>query len=211
MATKFKIQNLDTNATISFESNPWIVFNPTEYSVGMSSDLSQKCGKTQFNGLSLDDFNLKLLFDTYEDGKDVRKETIKIAKLAMPSVNGKTTQRPPVVLITWGGFKYKGVIKNVSQNFTMFLASGVPVRAELEITVENTLSDSEILKNNGWEACRKLWVVKSNDRLDLVAERELKDARQWRAIAAANNITDPASFPGPADIGRTLVIPDIYV
>ncbi|MNL54211.1 hypothetical protein D3C87_1775220 [compost metagenome] len=51
-------------------------------------------------------------------------------------------------------------------------------------------------------------MVKSGDRLDLIANEALKEPLAWRRIAELNKIVNPIGFPGKNDIGRTLVIPD---
>ncbi len=90
----------------------------------------------------------------------------------------------------------------------MFLDTGIPVRSEMTVTLRPDIPKELDNRNKGTEGCRKLWTVKSNDRIDLIAFRTLKDATRWRIIAEANQITDPLAFPTADDIGRQLVIPD---
>jgi nucleoid-associated protein YgaU len=69
-------------------------------------------------------------------------------------------------------------------------------------------TQEELNKNMGLWACRKTWTVKSGDRLDIIANIELKDASLWRKIAQENHIDDPLNFPTNDDIGRKIIIPD---
>ncbi|MFQ5587143.1 MAG: peptidoglycan-binding protein LysM [Thermodesulfobacteriota bacterium] len=208
MAEKAEIRILDTDETIPVE-----FYNPTEYSVSTAAELSGEGSNLQFTKVNLQDFSVTLFFDTYEkEGgeRDVRKETDKIASLVVPDVEGKDTKQPPTCLFTWGNFAYKGIIHKIDQKFTMFLHTGIPVRAELTVAFKPVVTSEEDAKLKGKDSCRKFWTVKTGDRLDLIADKALKDARMWHRIAEENKITNPMAFPSKEDIGRVLVIPDIY-
>lgn len=202
MAEKAKIKRLDSNEEIT------VMFNPTDYSVTATGQLTGEGTCLQFKKVNLEDFNTTLFFDTYEKQSDVRKEIESLTALVMPTVEGKTTKQPPVCLFVWGGFSYKGIIYKIGQKFTMFLSSGIPVRAEITVTFKSIVTTEEDAQLKGKEACRKLYQVKGGDRLDLIAYSTLKDAYLWRKIAEANNITNPLLFPQDEDIGRQLIIPD---
>jgi len=202
MAEKAIIKNLATNEEIP------VMFNPANYSVITSADVSGEGANLQFKKVKIEDFTVSLFYDTYEKGDDVRNETGKIAALLSPTVEGKTTKQPPVCAFLWGKFSYKGIIYKIDQKFTMFLATGIPVRSELTVTFKSVVTTDEDAALKGKEACRKLWTVKDGDRLDLIAHVALNDASQWRKVAYANNIADPLVFPSTDDIGRVLVIPD---
>lgn len=216
---KAKIKNLDDN--VEYE----VMFNPTDYTESIEAMMDSPAGgraenppKNTSNGdssfyrVTLKDFTIKLPFDTYNTKnhtkEDVRKLTQKIADLVRPTSTGKKTKRPPVCLFSWGKFTYKGTITRVDRKFTMFLADGTPVRAELTVNFKTEESPEEKQQNRYPEACRKIWIVKGGDRLDLIAHRALKDPNLWRKIAEENDITDPLEFPTIDDIGRTLIIPD---
>ncbi len=211
-AAKAMIQILDgPNVKDQIE----VMFNPNEYSVGNTAQVDDKNKKEMtFKSVTVDDFTVKLIFDTYEkhkdveSGKDVRKVTEKITKIIMPFTEGKTGKRPPVCLFIWGKFTYKGIISKIDQKFILFLPDGTPVREELTVTFKSVMTAEEYAKNMGLEACRKVWTVKSGDRLDLIADSELKDASLWRKIADENQIDDPLKFPMDDDIGRRIIIPD---
>jgi hypothetical protein len=206
MLEKAKIKVEGKNEAIS------VMFNPNEYSVSHTASLQTEpetdTSNPFFNGLTLDDFVVVLIFDTYEKKSDVRKLTGEIQKLAMPTVEGTKRKKPPVCLFVWGSFTYKGIIYKVTQKFTLFLSDGTPVRAELTVTFKSVMTPEEYKKNMGIEACRKVWTVKSGDRLDLIANRALKNPVLWRRIAEENNIDSPLEFPKDSDIGRILIIPD---
>lgn len=188
-----------------------VMFNPEDYTVSLSGSFNTDEGQESspsFNKVEITDFIVKSFFDTYETQSDVREKTNKIAKLLLPAVEGTDRNRPPICLFVWGKFTYKGIIHKLDQKFVMFLETGIPVRAELTFTFKSVATPQEYAEYMGIEACRKVWTVKSSDRLDLIAYRALKNAALWRKIADENNIDDPIAFPQTHNIGKTLVIPD---
>lgn len=213
MVDKAEILVLDANDKVK-DTIP-VMFNPTEYSVTTTAQIGD-AGNTnnstiQFNRVDVGDFIVELFFDTYEekgDKKDVRNEIKKIVDLVVPTVEKKETKQPPICVFSWGKFTYKGIIYKIVQNYKMFLETGIPVRAVLTVTFKPLITKEEDAKFSGKYACRKLWTVKSGDRLDLIAHNTLSDASLWRKIADANNIKNPVTFPTDDQIGRILVIPD---
>ncbi len=203
-----------------------VMFNPNEYSVvhsaevysaevsGGKKDEAKQEKDPFFDRVKLEDFTVKLIFDTYENrgnvesGTDVRKKTEEITSLVNPVSAGNNKKRPPMCVFSWGKFEYKGIITKVNQKFILFLPDGTPVREELTVTFKAMFTQEELTKNMGLWACRKVWTVKSGDRLDLIADMELKDASLWRKIADENHIDDPLKFPTDDDIGRKIIIPD---
>lgn len=185
-----------------------VMFNPKDYTVSTTVQTTGEGSKIQFNEVKMPEFSVPLFFDTYEKQgaeRDVRKLTEKIAKLTTPTVTKKNIKTPPECLFVWGGFSYQGIIVKVDQKFTMFLESGVPCRAELAVTFKSNVTKEKFTSKT---SSRKMYIVKSGDRLDLIAHRMLKDATLWRKIADENSIDNPLVFPRDSDIGRILLIPD---
>lgn len=185
-----------------------LMYNPIEYNVQKEVQKTGKNANIQFNSTDIPDFSVKLFFDTYEKKTDVREQTEKIVSLLKPSIKGKHTQRPPICLYVWGSFSYRGIVTKAEQKFLLFLETGIPVRSELNVTFSSVLIKEEEAQLSSKSESRKLWQVKSGDRLDLIAYSALKDPAQWRKIAEANEINNPLSFPKPDDVGRMLVIPE---
>jgi hypothetical protein len=202
MVEKAQIIVLDTDEKID------VMFNPEDYTISTSTTMEVEGSTPFFNKVDIGDFTVTLLFDTYEKQSDVRDITNKIAKLLMPTIEGAERKRAPICLFSWGKFTYKGAINNLSQQFTMFLGNGTPVRAKLTVVFKSVATPEEYAKYMGIEACRKFWTVKSGDRIDLIAYTALKDASLWRKIADENHIDNPLAFPSDDDIGKILIIPD---
>ena len=204
MLEKAKIIVQETQQEIS------VMYNPTELSMNTSVQVQGEGANIQFQRVNQDDLTVGLFFDSYETEEDVRNQTSKILKLTEPSVGTGVRKEPPVVLFSWGNVWFTGIIVALSQKFTMFLSSGIPVRAELSVTFKAVLTQTQDLKSRGYYNCRRLWTVKEHDRLYLIANQVLGDPDQWRTIATINNIYDPLTFPRKHDIGKTLVIIDTH-
>jgi len=186
-----------------------VMCNPTQYSIGTTSDVVGEGSRIKFNKVSKDDFTVQLFFDSYEEKTDVTLKIKKIEALLHPTVTEKVVKRPPTCRFQWGDFMYEGIIIKIEQSFTLFLPNGKPARANVSVTFKSVITEEQEQINAGREACRKLWVVKRGDRLDLIADDTLRDVNLWRLIAEANQINEPLNFPAESDIGRTIVIPDI--
>ncbi|MBX5483934.1 MAG: peptidoglycan-binding protein LysM [Myxococcaceae bacterium] len=199
---KALIQNLDTGERIE------VMYNPTEYTSSTRVVTAKVGSMVQFQRTESPTFTVHLFFDTYEQGIDVRTLTRKVAALQQPTVGTGEQREPPTCVFSWGGFQYTGIVTQLDQRFTMFLPSGVPVRAELTVTFQQILTARQANENAGLDNCRKLHVVRQSDRLDLIAAQQLGDPNAWQRIATLNNIDDPLAFPTPAQIGMTLIIPD---
>ena len=187
-----------------------VMYNPTELALNTSVQVQGVGSNIQFQRVNQDDLTVSLFFDSYEQQEDVRQQTDKILNLTKPTTGSGVRREPPVVLFSWSDVWFTGLITAVNQKFTLFLSSGVPVRAELTVTFKQVLSQKQDLEAQGYFNCRRLWQVSENDRLYIVASKVFGDAKQWRAIAAANNIYDPLNFPRKSDIGRTIVIIDSH-
>jgi hypothetical protein len=164
----------------------------------------------QFQKVEPADFTVTLFFDSYEEQEDVRKSTDAIARLLLPTVGEQKAKLPPVCIFSWGNFGYKGIVSRVEQRFIMFLATGIPVRAELTVIFKAIITKEEDALYKAKEACRKIWTVRTGDRLDLVAHQALGNPLLWREIARTNRIHDPLRFPAQKDIGTALIIPDLW-
>jgi hypothetical protein len=187
-----------------------VMYNPTELSLNKSVLVQGEGSNIQFQRVNDDDLVVNLFFDTYDSKTDVRRYTDKIAALTQPTVGTGMRKEPPTVVFSWAGALFTGMIVRLEQKFTLFLESGVPVRAELGVTFKSVLTPKQDLAAQGYYNCRQFWTVSENDRLYLIAYHALGDASLWRLIADANDIYDPLNFPAPTDIGKTLVIIDVH-
>jgi hypothetical protein len=210
MPEKLVIRSLETRDKIE------CLFNPTEYTITKTNDWStdQKRGENvpelDFNGGNAKEMTLNLFFDTSLDGYDVRKETDKLCKLMEVSrslTDGNTGKgRPPLVICQWGRVRlFKAVIKEVTQQFTLFRDDGTPVRANVTAVFCQAEEDGKFRPQNpttSGQYGHKRWVVKEGDTIDLIAFYEYNDSSLWRYIADINGLVNP----GRLKPGQVLII-----
>lgn len=127
---KLTIENTDTKEKFKVQ------FNPERYTIDKTTNWTtpqekEKLVPLVFGGTARKSISFEFFFDTYAEDKDVRKEYVgKLLALMEPTVTTDPgNKRPPILLITWGEFVFKAVLERLSQNYTMFTASGKPVRA----------------------------------------------------------------------------------
>jgi nucleoid-associated protein YgaU len=192
------IENLDTGERIS------VLFNPKEYSISKSNywqrarTTGANIPHTSFSNGDPARMDIELFFDTYEEKLDVRRHTNKIAKLMEVNIReegeGKKL-RPPKVKFHWGlSWSFKAVITSMTQHFNLFLPTGPPVRAPVNVSFEQIEDERSFPGQNptsGGSGGRRTHLVAAGETLDLIAFQELGDAGLWRHIAATNGIVDP--------------------
>lgn len=123
------------------------MFNPNQLNFSRTISLEQAPGartkagenKTSFkhpNPYSLTINNV--ILDTYESGKNVLDEVGKFTEAVEFSQGGKgKDRRPPIYIFKWGEERYlRCFIKTLSFKLTLFLPDGTPVRAVLDLTLE---------------------------------------------------------------------------
>lgn len=188
-----------------------VLYYPNEYTI----EVGNQYASTTIVGLSepinqfvsgnSETLSMELFFDTYETNEDVRIHTNKVTMLARVD---SELHAPPIVKFTWGGSSggtFKGFMEKVTQKFTMFNESGVPVRAVLNISLKSSKSVKEqfqeIPRNSSDRTKQR--VLNQGEHLWMLASREYQDPEQWREIARANNIDNPRILSG----GKNIIIP----
>ena len=187
-----------------------VLFNPTEYSIEKSNQFQNtaipglQVPVTSFVSGNAATLNMDLFFDSYEKGTDVRNYSGKLT--AMLDID-RGLHAPPVCKFIWGKLEFKAVLERVNQRFTMFLDSGIPVRATLSVTFREYKTIAEQLQSPPRQSAdrTKQRVIKQGDSLWLLADREYGDLGLWRKIAEANNIDNPRIL----EAGREIIIPPL--
>lgn len=188
-------------------------FNPAEYNLSNSIQYSEKSipgldGPIgQYIAGNSTTLNVTFLFDTYEPptldnpnegGTDVAVCTRKISELTL---RVGELHRVPKVTFSWGSICFTGIITDVKESYTMFLADGTPVRAKVDVTFKSTYDIATKMRNSPLESPdrTKIRVVVQGDSLWSIAAREYKDADKWKVIARENGILNPLElYPGQA-------------
>lgn len=204
------------------ESFP-VQFNPAEYNISESVNYAEKnipgtAGPiTQFVSGASATLNLSLTFDTFDTPEngvreiqrngeltaqkphtptDVSRLTRRVANLV--AIEG-SLHRPPMVTFAWGSLSFKGVVTDIKQTYTMFMPSGMPVRARVELTLKSVTDLTEEKRKRPFESPdrTKYRTVHQGEQLWNFAVQEYGDAELWRVIARENGLMDPLDLrPG---------------
>ncbi|MFI3312451.1 MAG: hypothetical protein R3Y62_01050 [Eubacteriales bacterium] len=201
-----------------------VQFNPSEYNISDSVQYSEKnipatAGPIiQFVSGASSTLSLSLIFDTYDTPEsgvrqiggdktavsdlsnitptDVSKLTRKVAKLTQ--IEG-SLHRPPLVTFRWGSLHFKGVITETKQSFTMFMPSGMPVRARVELTFKSVIDPGDKKRESPFESPdrTKYRTIHQGEQLWHYAQTEYGDPEKWRVIASNNQLMNPLDItPG---------------
>lgn len=200
---KATIINTETNAKLV------VRFNPEEYSLNRDNNFAQATipGRSspllQFTHGNLRTLEMELLFDTYEQGRDVRDETSKLTQLL--DINPET-HAPPVLLFTWGtSLRFQCVLARANQKFVLFLPNGNPVRARVQVSfsefTNGALEAKEIKRATA--DFTKVHVVTQGETLSSIAGNVYSNPTLWRPLAIRNGISDPRAITP----GQRLLVP----
>jgi hypothetical protein len=197
------------------------MFNPTTFAFATqnrweSDNVPGKSTPTlRFAGGSGGTFSLSLVFDTTSGGTAVSAHTNKLLKLmeidtTLPGYNAEIGNgRPPWVKFHWGTHihSFKAVITSTNVTFTYFSNEGLPLRANVELSLEQFEPDANWGPQNptsGTPKPTRTHQVQVGDTLDRIAARYYGDSTKWRDIASLNGIADPLDLAP----GRLLSIPE---
>lgn len=217
MSTQLQKAHLETETGSKIEC----MFNPESFSFATKNrwESDRIPGKgtpsLRFAGGSGGSFSLNLMFDTTGTGDPVTKHTGKLLELMEIDTKlagydkAKNNGRPPWVKFHWGTHvhSFKAVIVSTNVTFTYFSNEGLPLRAKVDLTLEQYEADANWGPQNptsGTPNPNRTHQVQVGDTLDRVAARYYGDATKWREIAELNRITDPLDLRP----GHVLAIPE---
>lgn len=195
------------------------LFNPESFSISKSNswgedDESEE--NTPTSGSSTLDFkssapatmDLSLIFDTTATGTSVIDTyTGKLMALMDPDESAPDADPdagyvpPSTVTFSWGSFtSWESVIESMSINYTFFSSSGVPLRAQVQMSLKQYDLDENFGPQNPTSRTPKphrVHRVQPGETLDRISAKYYGDSTQWRQLAAANGLEDPLAVrPG---------------
>ena len=207
-----------------------VLFNPEKYVRTRQVQYSDKAGLsmdmpiTQFSHGSAEILKFSLFFDSISAGSEVGGsfgDRLKMeANSKLPSILkfvdvSTYTQKvyklmeidpklhvPPLLRLDWGSLHFTGHLVQCEQNFVRFNEKGVPVRAWLECTFRQFISNIGT-KSLESPDTTKYRTVRQGDTLSGFAGREYGEAGRWREIANANHLTNPRLLRS----GDTIALP----
>ncbi|MGK7889081.1 MAG: hypothetical protein AB4042_07075 [Leptolyngbyaceae cyanobacterium] len=144
---KAKLIDVEHQSSDSHENHIEFMFNPNELSFSRSISLEQSRGASTQEGDAKPSFKYpnpysltigNIILDTYEDQVSVRPYIRKFTRAVEFMREGdEANKRPPIYLFTWGANEYlRCFVKTLSFKLTLFLPDGTPVRALVDLTLE---------------------------------------------------------------------------
>ena len=206
-----------TSPSLDSGNKQVVQFNPENISFAkmnewvFRTDLGNDVPKVVFGGGLAGSLSLRLLFDSTDDGSDVRDRYAPLLKMSMvkPSSNNDAGGTPQQVLLQWGNLmSYVAVIQSLTQEFSLFKEDGTPLRAEVGVRFRQAWDE----KNKGGtnptsrSEARQTWVVEQGQRLDWIAYQLFGRSSAWRHIAETNGLEDPTTLR-PGQILKIVPLP----
>jgi nucleoid-associated protein YgaU len=199
------------------------LFNPERYTVTKGVQFAEigipglDSPVLQFVRGQNEKISMELFFDTTDQGMvdpvtDVRTLSGQVYQLL--KVDG-STHAPPRVTLAWGDdsqlTSYGSsvspwlVAESVTEEFSLFAPSGIPLRAKLNVTFREAWTIEQQLQATPRHSSDRTSVrqVQRGQTLAYISYLEYGDATQWRVIADANNLENPRVLTP----GVTLTIP----
>jgi hypothetical protein len=195
------------------------MFNPTEYrltqtvSVTRNRTPSTTGGTPEFSGTNAMTLTTQLFFDDFAAPEgDVTPKITTLLGWTKPTESSRNANRPcpPFVGFKWGGNRqldgFRGFLKNVTVNYTIFRRDGTPVQAKVDVTIEGEQESfgGQNPTSHAANSHRTRTLIEG-ETLQAIAYGELGKPAYWRAIAELNGIDDPLRLTP----GTVLLIPSV--
>jgi LysM repeat protein len=190
-----------------------VLFNPSQYQLTRGNQFAEVAvpglgaPPLQFVRGNARTLSMQLFFDTYDpvdasvtQGSDVRQYTQQIISLL--EVDSEL-HAPPICLFNWGSLSFVGVLERADQTFTMFLSTGIPVRATMAVSLKEVGQEQSQAGRLQSAHFTKRHVVRRGDTLSSIAAEKHGDPALWRPIAEENDLDNPLAL----QTGQVLVIP----
>jgi hypothetical protein len=194
-----KLTNLATNEDVRF------MFNPYEYSISKQNSwekksvIGQNIPEVTFQQGGAQTLSLTLHFDSSLDGSDVRNYTNPLWKMMLVDTTAENPRSgksaPPPVAFQWGRLYFKAIITSMTQKFTLFAADGTPTRAQVDISLEQFVDNTNFPAQTpgatgGGQNAPRSTTYTQGERLDNVSASS-GGSGNYRDVAEQNNIDNP--------------------
>lgn len=178
-------------------------FNPTEYKLSKSNTFAEitipglEAPPIQYIRGGSETLSVQALVDTSDTLEDVRKSYVdSIRALMRPQ---ESLHAPPIVRFVWDTAVFRGVLEKLDVNYVLFGKDGVPLRAQLDLTLKEYRPAKEQVNDppRSSPSVEKSYVVRRGDTWDRIAAAVYRRPDAWRELARANGISDPRDLrPG---------------
>lgn len=100
--------------------------------------------------------------------------------------------RPRYVMVSWGRLTFKGALKTININHSLFMPNGYPLRAKVDVVMVSALSFERQVAENSPESPDMTHVryVHDNDNLPLMANNIYEDPSLYLQTARYNGLVN---------------------
>nr|WP_042185034.1 LysM peptidoglycan-binding domain-containing protein [Kibdelosporangium sp. MJ126-NF4]CEL16466.1 FIG01121394: hypothetical protein [Kibdelosporangium sp. MJ126-NF4]CTQ90418.1 FIG01121394: hypothetical protein [Kibdelosporangium sp. MJ126-NF4] len=184
-------------------------FNPTDYKLSKSNTFAEVAipgldtPPLQYVRGGTETLTVQALVDTSDTLENVRVKYVNaIRNLMRPD---SREHAPPIVRFVWDEAVFTGVMEKVDVNYQLFRPDGVPLRAQLDLSLKEyrpaAVQVAESPRSS--PTVEKSYVVRRGDTLSSISAAVYRRPDAWRELARANGITDPRDLLP----GRVLTVP----
>jgi hypothetical protein len=178
-------------------------FNPTDYKLSKSNTFAEitipglETPPIQYVRGGSETLTVQALVDTSDTLDNVRTSYVDaIRNLMRPD---SREHAPPIVRFVWDEAVFTGVLEKLDVNYVLFHQDGVPLRAQLDITLKEFRPAAQQVQDppRSSPTVEKSYVVRRGDTWDRIAAAVYRRPEAWRELARANGINDPRDLrPG---------------
>jgi Contractile injection system tube protein len=173
-------------------------FNPSSLKLAVTNTIPDEGGgANQTKAKSASKLDLELIFDSTDDGTDVRNASDGLKKLGFLTDSNKPL---PKVVFEWGTFSFTGVIESLNENFDFFSDEGVPLRETMAVSLKGLKLDEKRAQEPATGAGAGSLVPPGNGARGTTGLAQgLGNPAAGRSIAAQNGV-ESMRFPGAAPL-----------
>ena len=178
-------------------------FNPTDYKLSKSNTFAEitipglEAPPLQYVRGGSETLTVQALVDTSDTLANVRTTYVDaVRRLMRPD---SKEHAPPIVRFVWDEAVFTGVLEKLDVNYVLFAKDGVPLRAQLDLTLKEyrTAAQQVAETPRSSPTVEKSYVVRRGDTWPGIAFALYRRADVWRELAQANGISDPRDLrPG---------------
>lgn len=173
--------------------------NPTSIKYGKDIEQSQKkprgrqYNSPQYSGHKEMSFNFDTILDAtgviskLEGGIDSQIENI---ENLVYNINGEV-HKPNYLKISWGTFLFKGVLKSINYDYTLFSPEGSPLRVKISFSLTGFMDRKQANQKEGKTSpdLSHLITIKSGDSLAAICNEIYDDPSYCIDVAKHNNLS----------------------
>jgi hypothetical protein len=178
-------------------------FNPTDYKLSKTNTFAEitipglETPPLQYVRGGSETLSFQALVDTSDTLENVRTTYVDgLRNLMRPD---SREHAPPIVRFVWDEAVFTGVMEKLDVNYVLFRQDGVPLRAQLDVTLKEFRPAAQQVADTPRSSptVEKSYVVRRGDTLSSISAAVYRRPDAWRELARANGITDPRDLrPG---------------